>query len=298
MLKGLFYISLCTLLWALNGNVGGYIFEYKNFTPEVLVVIRLTAVGVVLFLTDLFRSGRYAFRVVRKRENWPPFVLYALGGILCMQFGYFSAISHSNAPSATLMQYAGLFIIIAYASITTRTAPRPIVYFSLLLCSAGLFFMVTGGDPYSLAISKQALLWGTVSAVGFANFNLAPTGLSKTYHSMEILGPSMLLAGGFLFLATRPDFSAVIWDKESIAAVLFCIFGGTLVPFWSFMEGARLTGPTRSGIFSLSEPIFSTLVAVFIYHLAFTATDLLGMALILVSVFLLNLPDKRKKKEL
>ena len=297
MLKGILLIFLCTFMWALNGNVGAYIFQYKAFTPDVLVAIRLTTVGVILLVHDLYRSGRYAFRVVRKRENIPAFLLYSIGGILCMQYGYFTAISYSNAPTTTLIQYTGMFFVIFVVAIMERTWPKPIVYPTLALCSLGLFLMVTGGDPTSLKVSSKALFWGLVSAVGFTNFNLAPTGLSKTYRSMEIMGPSMLLGGLLLILLTRPDFTAPTWDTTSTLCVLYTIIGGTMIPFWAFLEGARYTGAQKSSIFSLSEAVFSTIVAMVLYHLTFKITDLVGMLMIFGSVLLLCLPEKQKPKK-
>lgn len=284
-------------MWALNGNVGAYIFQYKGFTPDVLVAVRLIIVGIVLFINDLYHSGRYAFRVVRKKENIPSFLLYSLGGILCMQFGYFTAISYSNAPTATLIQYLGMFFVIFVVAIKERTWPKPIVYPTLAVCMFGLFLLVTGGDPSNLKVNSQAILWGLVSAVGFMNFNLAPTGLSKTYRSMEIMGPSMLLGGIVLTLVARPDFTAPTWDLPATLCVLFTIVGGTVIPFWAFLEGARYTGAQKSSIFSLSEAVFSTVVAAIVYHLTFKGTDLIGMAMILGSVLLLCLPEKKKPKK-
>lgn len=296
MLKGMLLIFLCTFMWALNGNVGAYIFQYKGFTPDVLVAVRLIVVGIVLFINDLYHSGRYAFRVVRKRENIPSFLLYSLGGILCMQFGYFTAISYSNAPTATLIQYLGMFFVIFVVAIKERTWPKPIVYPTLAVCMYGLFLLVTGGDPSNLKVNSQAIIWGLISAVGFMNFNLAPTGLSKTYRSMEIMGPSMLLGGIVLTLLTRPDFTAPTWDLPATLCVLYTIVGGTVIPFWAFLEGARYTGAQKSSIFSLSEAVFSTVVAAVVYRLTFKGTDLLGMAMILGSVLLLSLPEKKKPK--
>lgn len=283
-------------MWALNGNVGAYIFQYKGFTPDVLVAVRLIVVGIVLFINDLYHSGRYAFRVVRKRENIPSFLLYSLGGILCMQFGYFTAISYSNAPTATLIQYLGMFFVIFVVAIKERTWPKPIVYPTLAVCMYGLFLLVTGGDPSNLKVNSQAIIWGLISAVGFMNFNLAPTGLSKTYRSMEIMGPSMLLGGIVLTLLTRPDFTAPTWDLPATLCVLYTIVGGTVIPFWAFLEGARYTGAQKSSIFSLSEAVFSTVVAAVVYRLTLKGTDLIGMAMILGSVLLLSLPEKKKPK--
>ena len=296
MLKGMLLIFLCTFMWALNGNVGAYIFQYKGFTPDVLVAVRLIIVGIVLFINDLYRSGRYAFRVVRKKENIPSFLLYSLGGILCMQFGYFTAISYSNAPTATLIQYLGMFFVIFVVAIKEKTWPKPIVYPTLAVCMYGLFLLVTGGDPSNLKVNSQAIIWGLISAVGFMNFNLAPTGLSKTYRSMEIMGPSMLLGGIVLTLLTRPDFTAPTWDLPATLCVLYTIVGGTVIPFWAFLEGARYTGAQKSSIFSLSEAVFSTVVAAVVYRLTFKGTDLIGMAMILGSVLLLSLPEKKKPK--
>ena len=296
MLKGMLLIFLCTFMWALNGNVGAYIFQYKGFTPDVLVAVRLIIVGIVLFINDLYRSGRYAFRVVRKKENIPSFLLYSLGGILCMQFGYFTAISYSNAPTATLIQYLGMFFVIFVVAIKEKTWPKPIVYPTLAVCMYGLFLLVTVGDPSNLKVNSQAIIWGLISAVGFMNFNLAPTGLSKTYRSMEIMGPSMLLGGIVLTLLTRPDFTVPTWVLSAALCVLYTIVGGTVIPFWAFLEGARYTGAQKSSIFSLSEAVFSTVVAAVVYRLTFKGTDLIGMAMILGSVLLLSLPEKKKPK--
>lgn len=294
MLKGFLLIASAALLWAFNGNVGGFIFQHKNFTPEILVSVRLIAVGIFVFLLDLKRSGRYAFRVVRKRENIPSFLLYSLGGLTLMQFSYFCSVATANAPTATLMEYGGLFLIVAVVAIQTKTPPKFKIYPALAICSAGLFLMVTGVDIHSLKISKETLFWGALSDVGFMNFNVAPTGLSKTYRSMEIMGPSMLLGGVVLALVARPDYGAAVWDLQSIASVAYCVIGGTLIPFWLFLEGAHLTGPTLSSVFNLMEAVFSTIVAVFIYGLSFSGTDFLGMALILIAVLIISFPEKRK----
>lgn len=295
--KGLFIVMLCAFLWAFNGNIGGWLFKTKNFTPEDLVVVRLLGAGFSILLYNSWKKGSAALSILKVKANYLPLAFYAIGGILLMQFGYFVAILYSNAPTSTLLEYLGTFLLLFFLSIQYKKWPERKVFLALIVSIFGVVLLVTHGNFSVLSINEKALFWGLLSALGYATFNVAPLKLQARYTSMDIVGPAMILGGVTLFLLVRPHtISTVTWDFYSILALLYCIFGGTFFPFVLFMEGQRLAGPSLSGIFSLSEPVFSTLIAVLLYGTIFSPIDLLGMVFILGSILLLTIQGTKKEK--
>lgn len=294
--KGLIIILFCSLMWAFNGNIGAWLFKEKSFTPDILVSIRLLGAGLSIMVLNFIRNGPTGFYILQVKSNYIKLAFYALGGILLMQYSYFSSILYSNAPTSTLLQYLGIFLIILAMSIKTHSFPERKIFVALFFCILGVVFLVTHGDWSLLSINQKALFWGLLSSIGFANFNLAPLSLQARYKSLDIVGPSMLLAGLTLFLLVRPDLTQPNWDILSLLGLIYCIFGGTFFPFVLFMEGQRLAGPSLSSIFALAEPVFSTLIAIFLYNTIFLTIDFIGMFLIFTSILLLTLEDSKKKE--
>lgn len=286
--QGLAIILLCTFLWALNGNLGAWLFDYRNFDPSTLVVARLLVTGLTTLGINLLKNGDQALHILRVRSNYRHLLIYSFMGVALMQTSYFSAILHSNAPTSTLLQYLGIFLVTGYLAIRTRTIPSLPVFFALGLASLGVGLLVTHGDPSSLVISPTALTWGLLSALAFSFSNLAPIKLQAYYPTRDIIGPSMTLAGLLVLILTRPDFSQATWDLKAVLALAFCIFGGTLAPFTLFMEGQRRLGAQLASVFSLTEAIFSTLIAVLVYGASFIGLDYISMAMILVALLILS----------
>lgn len=293
--KGLIIVLLCSLLWAFNGNIGGWLFQEKNFTPDILVASRLLGTGLSLIVINALKNGKAAFHILQVKSNYIRILAYGLAGILIMQYSYFTAILYSNAPTSTLLQYIGIFLIILFVSIQQKKIPDFKIFIAMFFCIIGVLLLVTHGDLSSLLVNQKTLFWGLLSAFGLANSSLAPISLQARYKPIDIVGPSMLLAGLILTLLVRPDYSSVIWDASSISALLYCVFGGTLLPFVFYMEGQKRTGAALASIFALAEPVFATVIAVFLYGTIFLGIDLLGMVLIFASILLLTLEDSKDK---
>ncbi len=97
----------------------------------------------------------------------------------------------------------------------------------------------------------------------------------------------MFIAALVLSIFVRPEISTPLWSPMTIFVLICAIFFGTFCAFIAFMEGLKLVSPDIASVFGLSEPIFSTIIALILYHLKFTWTDYSGMALILVSILIL-----------
>lgn len=296
-LKGLGFIMCATFLWAINGNLGPWLFHDRLMSPETLVFLRLTGAGLCFYIYNFLTRPKEVFNILKVKSNYLQLFIYGGIGILLMQYGYFKTIYYSNAPTATLIQYLGIFIIFFYVNFRKQTIPPPSVFIALAFCVVGIFLLVAGGNIKNLDINSQALFWGLVAAVGLSTHSLSPIKLQSYYRNTEILGPGMFIASFVLLLFARPDLSTPLWSPMTLAVVFCAIFFGTFVAFLAFMTGLKLVSPDVASVFGLAEPIFSTIIALILYHIQFSWTDYSGMVLILVSILILLLIEDDQTAE-
>ena len=81
----------------------------------------------------LLAQRKRNFDIWKNKKDAKDMLLFSLIGMLFMQYGYFLAIGHSNAATATVLQYLAPVMIVIYVSIRYHKMPS---FLNLPLCSA------------------------------------------------------------------------------------------------------------------------------------------------------------------
>lgn len=94
----------------------------------------------------------------------------------------------------------------------------------------------------------------------------------------------------------RLHFMAHCWPSFSISAaaagwiaLLFIIFGGTVISYWMYLQSLKHITPTMAGLLDTLEPLTATFGTVVFMNVFFNAAQYIGAALILGTVFILAL---------
>lgn len=293
--KGFLPVLISVACWAVGGNVASFLFTSRQMTPEHVTVFRLLGAGILLLLIQYRKEGWQMTYILRTRNDVVRLLLFGVLGILWMQYFFYATIAESNAPTATILQYFGPLIIVMVTSFWARQFPPPRVFISLALIMSGAFLLVTHGRLETLDISTKALVFGGLSAIGCALYNLLPIPLLLRYETKTVAGWGMIPAGVLLLLITRPWRVPFLFDVWTGAALVFLIVFGTVLPFSLYMEGCKVLGVSRASITSTAEPLLSTVVAVLFLGQVFYPIDYLGVLLVIVSVVLLGLPNRKVK---
>lgn len=285
---GTFYVLFSAAMWAFHGNIAGFLFDARGVSPTLLVAVRLLGTGLILSCYLLFREGKNPLALWGQRDQLLPLILYTFVGVSTMQLAFYQCIAASNAPTATLIQYMGLFLVIAFAAHREGQLPPLGTYLALALSVTGLILLVTGGDLGALKISPAALKWGLIAALGYASFNIGPLLLPRPFRALELVAASMLVAGISVALLGRPPLPPS-WDARTLLAMAYSIFGGTLFPFLLYTVGQRMVGPQRAVILALSESVISALLSIFLFGIPLGPMDLMSMAMILAGILMVQL---------
>ena len=110
---GSVFCILSACLWGVSGAVGQYLFNQAGISPEWLVSARCLLTGLLLLVFYQVKHGG-VFSIWMDKQDRIGIIIFALGGMLFMQYGYFAAIAHSNAATATVLQYTAPVLIVVY----------------------------------------------------------------------------------------------------------------------------------------------------------------------------------------
>ena len=272
--------------WGFSGTCASFLFDNYQVDTLWLTCARQICSG-LLFLIPILAFDRVRFiKLWRTPRDLAILLVFTLGGVLLNQFGYLMAVRLTNAGTATVLQCLQLVIIMVYACLRTRRAPRRRELAGVALALAGTYLIATGGNPANLAIPAEGLVIGLVAAVGAACMSIIPAGLLGRYGSSIVTGSGMLISGlvssAFIQPWTNmPAFDAMGWGAFAVLA-----FVGSFLAYFLYMQGVRDIGSMRASLIGTVEPISATVTSALLLGTFFAPTDLAGFALIIAMVFL------------
>ena len=287
--KGILLVLSAATLWGISGAVAQYLFHQKGFTPEWLVVIRLLISGILLLFFAKIKENLNIWDIWKNKNDITSLILYSIFGILAVQYTYFAAINHSNAATATILQYLAPMLIFCYSAIRTKSFPSAKEIFAVFLALLGTFLLVTQGSIQSLSISGLAFFWGLSSALALAFYTLQPINLLSRWGSALITGWGMLIGGiSFSFIHPPWVFQGQ-WSLDTFLAVTFIVIFGTVITFYFYLESLRYNTATETSLLACAEPLAAALIAVIWLKVPFGISEWLGTFCILSTIIILSL---------
>lgn len=280
---------LAATLWGVSGTCGQFLFQERAMAIEWLMAVRMLSAGALLLLVGVLRRDSNVWAIWRDRRDRRSLLIFGIVGMLTVQYSYFAAIKHSNAATATILQFSAPVLIAIYLAIRYGKRLNVLGYLAIFLAVLGTFLLVTHGNIRSLNISPLAFALGTASAVSLALYTLMPGRLLSKYSALSVIGWGLFIGGVGISLI-RPPWHAegVVWDGYTYANTVFVVLFGTLIPFYVYLKAVQLIGGQKASLLTSAEPLSATLLAVLWLGVSFQALDWLGALLIVSTVFLLS----------
>lgn len=284
-------------LWGFSGACGQYLFDVEGVTARWLVPCRLLCAGFLMLAYFIFKEKKQAFRIWKKRHDGADVVIYGVLGLMLCQFTYFYTIELSNAGTATVIQYLAPVIIMVLMCMLEKRTPKAMELISLVLAVFGVFLIATHGNIRQMALSKEALVTGLISACTVVLYNVQPRRLLAYYPSPYLLAWGMAVGGLVLAAVFRPWEYQYTMSPSLIGAFLAIVILGTVVAFSLYMHGVKFIGPAKASLYACVEPIAATLLSALWLHEPFAPIDFLGFAMIIATILILGYSDLKKTEK-
>lgn len=286
--KGIVMVLIGASLWGGSGVAGQYILQTCNFSTEWLVAVRMLLSGVILLLVDSFTHKGSIFDIWKENKNKRDLLIFALPGMLAVQYCYFASIKVGNAPAATVLQYLMPIVLIFWIACTQRKLPRAKEVLAVILAVGGTFLLVTHGSLETLSIPAEAVFWGVTSAFAGAVYTLTPKRMIREWRATLVVGWGLFAGGvGLSFICPPWNFSG-IWNMAAALNFAYIVIFGTVIAFAMYLGSTKYLEPSEVSILASMEPLSSIVFSVLLLGTLFGPMDVLGTICILSTVLILS----------
>ena len=293
--KGTIYSLLSGLIWGICGILGEYFFSHYQVSSGWITSMRLLVAGSFVIVLSSLKLRSQLFEIWRNRNNYLPFLAYAILGIFSVQYFFYLCVEYSNATTATILQFISPIFILFYNRIIYKKKASKSAIFYVLVAMVGVFLMATKGDLSKLSITPLALLTGLLSALGVMFNVILPQRFAKKYGFVPTVGWGMIIAGifsNFLYPVYKISFQV---DAISICICLTIAFLGTAFAFFLSMKAVSLVSPLVVSVVSASEPLSSAILSILFLGLVLDGYLLLAMILIIIPMIFLSIEESKNK---
>ena len=294
------------VLWGCSGSFSQFLFSAYGFSGLGLTAVRTTTSG-LLFLAVIIALRRHVLSEIwHDAPARRQVALFGGAGLFLNQLTYLMTIAYTNAGTATVMQSFSIPLIMVVVCLMRHRRPAPREAIALACAVASIFLISTGGNPAVLALPLTGFAWGMANAGATAFYNMYPRALFARYGSFTVTGLGMCVGGaasllawsamGLTFSATNGAVGAPIalpWlDGPGIAALAGVIVLGTCFAFWLYLRGIALAGSMKASMLGAAEPVAATVLSAIWLGTTFSATDWIGLALMVGTILISSMPRK------
>lgn len=293
IVQGTLYGILSGIVWGLCGIIGQYFFSHYTVETGWITSMRLLIGGLVLLILAYVQDPAGLWRIWQKPKKLPRFFAYTILGLFSVQYFFYLCIQHSNAATATILQFTAPVFILLYTALWKKhpVSGKSILY--VVLTMIGVTLLVSEGDLSQLSISPTALVAGLLSAVGILFNTTLPTYFMNRFGSLYTLGWGLLVAGAF------SNFLYPVWqvtfqvDAISISISAIIALFGTALSFWILLQALKLVSPLVISVVGASEPLASILLSLAFLGLEPHWSLFVASMLILPSMVLLSIEEEK-----
>ena len=286
--KGITLAITGSVFWGASGVSAEYLMQRVGISTSWLVSTRMLLAGIIILSYLLIKKKETAFDLFKEKKDVISILIFSLVGIICLQFSFFKAIETSNAATATILQYLSPIFIVIYYMSESKKIPSKMSLFSITLSVIGTAVLVTKGDVNSLSISPSGLFWGIMAGVIGAVYIIQPRRIMAKFGTIAVTGWGMMI-GGMIFQLYHPIFRNVPnLDGLSFLLLIVIIIFGTVLSYICLLQSTRYIPAQFSSLLTSFEPLSSALFSSLFLGLVILPIEIIGMAVIIFSVFLLS----------
>lgn len=283
----LLFVGLAGVCWASSGVAVQDFFSHSSKSPLELTNVRMFFSGLIM-TAMIFLSGKFLpsfYRLNRKKILWLYLIIYGVLGVVMVQFTYFQAIEIGGAAATTVILSATPAMVVIWESFYNKKFPRKVEILAVFFAMAGVFLLVTGGDPTKILVPLPCVLWSLSSGAVFGfSMIFGKYLMAEKIDASFMISLGMLIGGLLSFIFIENFEPRKFFLPDVIFDVGWIIFFGTIIAFLIFNLGLKFLTPEEAAITSTTEPASSVVISYFVFGTSFGLVESLGIFLVFLAI--------------
>ncbi|WKU92612.1 EamA family transporter [Staphylococcus saprophyticus] len=173
-------------LWGLSGPMIQWLFQHSSISSIDFLVFRLLLAGIFLLLYLSFSKNKsLKFGSTQVTD----FNSYYLALLVCSVLNTFYRDNQCKqcCHGYVVSVFAPILITI-YVSIQIKQLPTARQFISIVIALIGLYFLITNGSYQNILLTKQGIIFGFLTMLGFTFYTIQPVSLIKKWGVILVVG--------------------------------------------------------------------------------------------------------------
>lgn len=230
---------------------------------------------------------------IRLRDVWC-FIGTGIVSLLMFSVCYFSALTYTSLSVAAILLYTAPFFVMLMSLFLFKEKLSGQKILALVLAFTGCVLVsgLGGGD----SVSGTGMLLGLGSGFFYALYSIfGRYAINRGYGAWTMTFYTFLFCSiGCAFLS---DWQLIFTTVKADSTILWWILGlgfvTAFLPYVLYSYGMEHMESSKASILASVEPVVGTLVGVFVFHEPITVLGVLGVALVLSAIVVLNVKLKK-----
>lgn len=290
--KALVAVLAAGTFWGTMGFFARSLYA-AGFGPLEVAQTRITT-GLVLVGLYILLFNRSQFKV-KLKDIWC-FLGTGIVSLLLFSTCYFSALNYTSLAVAAILLYTAPFFVMLLSLLLFKEKMNGKKVIALLLAFTGCVLVSgVGGDE---SFSWIGILLGIGSGFFYALYSIfGRYAINRGYGAWTMTFYTFLFCSiGCAFLSDWHVIGNVMAASSgNILWVLGLGFVTAFLPYVLYSTGLEHMESSKASILASVEPVVSALFGVFVFHESISVWGVLGIAMVLGAIVILNVKLKKAK---
>lgn len=288
--KALVAVLAAGTFWGTMGFFARSLYDV-GFGPLEVAQTRITT-GLILVGLYILIFNRSQFKV-KLKDIWC-FLGTGIVSLLLFSTCYFSALNYTSLAVAAILLYTAPFFVMLMSLVLFKEKMNGKKVFALLLAFSGCVLVSgVGGDE---KFSWIGILLGLGSGFFYALYSIfGRYAINRGYGAWTMTFYTFLFCSvGCAFLCDWQVIgNSVAADHSVLLWVLGLGFVTAFLPYVLYSTGLEHMESSKASILASVEPVVSALFGVFVFHETMSLWGILGIAMVLGAIVVLNVKQKK-----
>ena len=291
---GVLLVVIAAIMWATCG-VFIKVLTKAGFTENEITFAK---VGISIILVYIF------IKIVREKIEKIHSIkdiglLFLSGSIGYLMYGltYAKAVHYIPISAAVVLVYTAPIIVMVCSVFLfhEKLTIRKVLCLIFVVCGCFLVQEIKSDD-----FSAKGIVLGIISGICYATYTITNKFLLKKYSVYSISFYNFLFAFVLIFILT--DKSQIVFKvlhsntEILIYLILFSMFCGGL-SHTLYVKALEYLEASKASIITIIEPFTASLLGIVLFHEANSVIKIIGLAIILFSLILLNVNTEHFDKQ-
>jgi DME family drug/metabolite transporter len=227
--------------------------------------------------------------------------MFVLGilGVAASNYLYYLAIQRTNVATAIILQYTAPILVLLYTVARGLQKPTMQRVGAVALAVTGIALVIGIFGSGGFRLDAIGVLAALGAAFSFAFYNVGGHSILARYDRWTVLLYVILSAALFWMVVNPPwKIAAAHYSAGQWFFLLVFSLISVLAPFALYFAGLQHLEPTRAIVVSCLEPVFSIVIAALTLGEVMKPLQAVGIALVLVAIVVVQLPDRKLYEEI